>query len=421
MARGVSRDMDKGSGGPGFKGSRVRRGNTNIAKTAWVLFFVLTPLLMTCCGKSQVPHKVTPTEIPGKQPTLSNQKIIEVNGRRLSPLVPTVFLLPGEPLEIRIEPAFPSLWLSQKGSSSGISASTEKYQSVSHPSPRYRNQENADSDEEFCSMFLNGRPLFRNKNTLFCGSAPEKPGLYNLEIAFPNKWQPTAFSQGVPDGENSEASIYSLRIIVLHPFSRLENGFIDQFPMGFYPDPQEPLLKTIPKELLPLYRPPKGFISVTPENQGTFVSRHFRLQDLDCLLKASFPHYMALSPELLLKLEILSHKVKLLWGPEARLMIQSGFRTPWHNLAVSGALWSRHIYGDAADIIVARPPLNGIIADLNQDGRIDQGDAKILARLIEEVEQETGIVGGLGLYDWGENGRHGPFVHMDCRGVKARW
>jgi hypothetical protein len=389
-------------------------------KPSIILLLILFLLLLTHCGKSQVVHKPYPVESP-REETASNQRIIEVNGRRISPLVPTVFLLPGEPLAIGTRPVSPSLWQSRKASPNRTPSSGEKYQIVSNQPPGTRNQEGADPDGDFCSVFLNGQPLVRNKNPLFIGSAPEKPGLYNLEIAFPNKWRPTAFTPWMPDGEVPSVSVYSLLIIVLHPFSRLENGFIDQFPMGFYPDPQEPLLKTIPKELLPLYRPPNGFISVTPENQGTFVSRHFRLQDLDCHLKAPFPHYMALSPELLMKLETLTLKVQLLWGPEARLIIQSGFRTPWHNLAVSDALWSRHMYGDAADIVVARPSLNRNMADLNQDSRMDQGDAKILARLIEEVEKETGLVGGLGLYDWGENGRHGPFVHIDCRGVKARW
>jgi hypothetical protein len=208
---------------------------------------------------------------------------------------------------------------------------------------------------------------------------------------------------------------------VLNPFARLEYGFIDHFPMGFFPEPEEPLLKTIPKALFPLYRPPRGFIAVTPENQGTYVSRHFRLQDLDCRVKAPFPHYMALSPDLLLKLEWVTLKAKRIWGPEAEVVVQSGFRTPWHNMAVSGALWSRHIYGDAADIVVALPPSGGFMGDLNRDGRIDQLDAQMVGGLIEEAEKETGLLGGLGLYDWGENRRHGPFVHVDCRGVKARW
>jgi hypothetical protein len=378
-------------------------------------------LLLTCCGKSQLAHKPTPTEIPGGQSTLATQRIIEVNGRRISPLVPTLFLLPGEPLVIRSRPISVLMAQSQRVPSAGdpLSPLPESVQAANYPA-RSDNRKRGliEADGEGCSVLLDGRTLARTKNNLFIGTAPPVPGLYKMEIAFTEKWQPAALSQME---EVPEALSHSLLLIVLHPLSRLEYGFIDQFPMGFYPDPQEPLLKTIPKDLFPLYRPPKGFISVTAENQGIFISRHFRLQDLDCRLKAPLPHYMALSPELLLKLEILTLKVKRWWGPEARIVIQSGFRTPWHNLAVSGALWSRHIYGDAADIIVSNLPPNGLMGDLNQDGRIDLQDTKTLARMIEEVENETGLVGGLGLYDWGENGRHGPFVHTDCRGTKARW
>ena len=378
-------------------------------------------LLLTHCGKSQIVKKPSLPESPQKETFFAEQKIIEINGRRVSPLVPTVFLLPGDPLTIRTRPASPSFWQNPKLTASGTPSGSGKYQTVGYQQPGGQDREIFDPDGEQCSVALDGQPLLRGRNNIFMGAAPGTPGLYKLEIAFKKKWRPTAFTQGIPDGESPKSPGYSLLIIVLHPYAKLENGFIDQFPMGFYPDPQEPLLRIITKELQPLYRPPKGFIAVTPENQGTYVSSHFRLQDLDCRLKAPFPHYMALSPDLLLKLESLTLKVQRLWGPDARLNIQSGYRTPWHNLAVSGALWSRHIYGDAADISVAKPPIKGTRTDLTSDGHMEQGDIKVLSRMIEEVEKETGLIGGLGLYDWGENGRQSPFVHLDCRGVKARW
>jgi hypothetical protein len=389
-----------------------------------VPFFLLALsglLLLTHCGKSQIVKKPALPATPQKETLFAEQRIIEINGRRITPLVPTVFLLPDEPLTLRTRPAASALRESPGLKASGTSTGSGRYQTVGYQPAGDQSQELPDPDGEQCAVALDGRPLARSRNNLFVGSAPGTPGLYKLEIAFKNKWRPTALTRGIPDGGAPESSGFSLLIIVLNPYAKLENGFIDQFPMGFYPDPQEPLLKIISKELQPLYRPPQGFIAVTPENQGTYVSRHFRLQDLDCRLKAPFPHYMALSSDLLLKLESLTFKVQNFWGPEARLNIHSGYRTPWHNLAVSGALWSRHIYGDAADISLAKPQNKGPRADLNPEGPMDQGDIKMLARMIEEVEKETGLIGGLGLYDWGENGRQNPFIHLDCRGVKARW
>ena len=58
--------------------------------------------------------------------------------------------------------------------------------------------------------------------------------------------------------------------------------------------------------------------------------------------------------------------------------------------------------------------------DLNGDGRIDARDAAVLAEAAERVEQaHPELVGGVGIYRG--NGAHGPFVHIDTRGKRARW
>ena len=46
---------------------------------------------------------------------------------------------------------------------------------------------------------------------------------------------------------------------------------------------------------------------------------------------------------------------------------------------------------------------------------------RLMARLIEEIEEETGLVGGLGVYDRDTKVNQVPFIHMDTRGFKARW
>ena len=63
---------------------------------------------------------------------------------------------------------------------------------------------------------------------------------------------------------------------------------------------------------------------------------------------------------------------------------------------------------------------DGRMDDLNRDGRVNSRDAKLLAKVLEGVEQEHGeLVGGLGVYPATRS--HGPFVHVDVRGVPARW
>ena len=80
---------------------------------------------------------------------------------------------------------------------------------------------------------------------------------------------------------------------------------------------------------------------------------------------------------------------------------------------------SRHQYGDAADVYV----VNGArdwMGDLNHDGRVDTRDAQVIADATERVERANpDLVGGVGIYR--ATSAHGPFVHIDVRGTRARW
>jgi hypothetical protein len=60
--------------------------------------------------------------------------------------------------------------------------------------------------------------------------------------------------------------------------------------------------------------------------------------------------------------------------------------------------------------------------DLNGDGRIDEEDAEWLRRLIPRLgptPADGRFEGGLSAY--GSTAAHGPFVHVDVRGYRARW
>jgi uncharacterized protein YcbK (DUF882 family) len=106
-----------------------------------------------------------------------------------------------------------------------------------------------------------------------------------------------------------------------------------------------------------------------------------------------------------------------------RMSVMSGFRTPQYNDRGVGAGGrsevSRHQYGDAADVYVDND-YNGGMDDLNRDGRVNTEDARFLAKVVEQVEQQfPELTGGIGVYP--ATNAHGPFVHIDVRGVKARW
>lgn len=99
----------------------------------------------------------------------------------------------------------------------------------------------------------------------------------------------------------------------------------------------------------------------------------------------------------------------------------SGFRTPFYNSAIESAKFSRHMYGDAADIYVDYKPRNGNMDDLNRDGKSTKADANWLydyAQKLYKIRKDL-PKGGIGTYR--ANAVHDPFVHVDGRGSTARW
>jgi len=171
------------------------------------------------------------------------------------------------------------------------------------------------------------------------------------------------------------------------------------------------------------YAPPAGFIGVTAENQRTPVSAHFTMADFLTHDQGNvWPKVLVVQTRLLDKLELLRAELEKEGLPN-KLHVMSGFRTPQYNAQGVGkggrATHSRHMYGDAADVFVDADG-NGWMDDLNGDGKVDLKDSHILKKAAERVEADYPVlVGGIGTYP--SNGVHGPFVHVDARGVKARW
>jgi hypothetical protein len=206
-------------------------------------------------------------------------------------------------------------------------------------------------------------------------------------------------------------------LIVMKPFSAKVDGRIGSYRMGNWP-----YERGTPRS--PNYAPPKGFIEVTPENFGTRVSEHFTVgQFLTKDQGNVWPKYLVLDRRLLDKLELTIAELQHMGYPVKNFSIMSGFRTPQYNVRGVGSggrsAVSRHQYGDASDVY---PDDNGDgrMDDLNRDGRVDLKDAKILASAAEVVERKNPqLVGGIGIYP--ANSAHGPFVHIDARGTRARW
>jgi hypothetical protein len=168
------------------------------------------------------------------------------------------------------------------------------------------------------------------------------------------------------------------------------------------------------------YRRPTGFVEVTEINHGTLVSPHLSLGQFVAKQPGGYPKYLVLRERLLLKLELLLNQARKAGMRVTTLRIMSGYRTPSYNRLIGNETrYSRHVYGDAADIYVDEDG-DGNMDDLDGDGRVTLDDARALAGLVDSLSgRSPSLEGGLGLYDATQ--AHGPFVHVDTRGRRARW
>ncbi len=205
--------------------------------------------------------------------------------------------------------------------------------------------------------------------------------------------------------------------ITMRPFADKVAGRIGSYNIGFFPSELHGARSKA-------YNNPDGFVEVTAVNQFTPVSQHFMLSDFLTHDQARvWPKYLVLQEPLLDKLELVIAELGKMGIPVKRLKVMSGFRTPQYNQPGVGAGGraqdSRHQFGDAADVYVVNGDRDWM-SDINGDGRVDSRDAKVLAQAAERVEKaHPDLVGGIGIY--AATSAHGPFVHIDVRGVRARW
>jgi hypothetical protein len=245
------------------------------------------------------------------------------------------------------------------------------------------------------TVSLAGREVNRETSEL---RASEKPGMEILEIH--NK----------ASGETCLINVFTMVPAANVGKSGRLNGYrIDKYP-------------STPLRGLDIYLPPDGFVEVTRENAHVAVSPNFTLGEFVAKQASGYPKYLVLRPSLLLKLENILASLNNAGYPTADLVIMSGYRTPYYNRAIGNVQYSRHVWGGAADFYLDEAPADGKMDDLNKDGRVDRDDARWLADFINKMSRQGAFgprIGGIGVY--GSTSAHGPFVHVDVRGTRARW
>lgn len=231
-------------------------------------------------------------------------------------------------------------------------------------------------------------------------ATPSRPGIWSLALAIGEAIRPIA----------------DFSVITLKPASAEQNGRIGLYYIGNWPSAR--------KTAKAIYTPPAGFIEVTPQQQNTYLSDHFRLRDFFPHDQANvWPKYIVVNMKIVDKLELVLTDLEQHGIPSKGVRVLSGFRTPQYNKGGGDpqgrASLSRHMYGDAADIFIDNDG-NGSMDDLNHDGRVNIDDARVILAAVNRVEAaHPSLIGGCGVYSG--TSAHGPFTHIDTRGYPARW
>ncbi len=250
------------------------------------------------------------------------------------------------------------------------------------------------------SVTVESKPLARDQRS-FVWRAPATPGLRTATVTL------------APERAGQKVETVTLKVFVMVPVSKVKNGYLNGYRIGQYPSPLRNLNA---------YRAPRGYIEVTAANASTSISPNFTLQQFLCKQAGGYPKYLVLQPRLLTKLEGLLLEVNERGREIESFVIMSGYRTPFYNAAIGNSASSYHIYGGAADIYVDVKPRDGVMDDLNGDGKQNRADAAYLYRMADSYvrrHERLDLKGGVGEY--GSNAAHGPFVHIDVRGSSARW
>ncbi|MGH7665338.1 MAG: hypothetical protein ACRENI_13775, partial [Gemmatimonadaceae bacterium] len=223
--------------------------------------------------------------------------------------------------------------------------------------------------------------------------APPEPGFYQLSLV-----------RGA-----RRVIVDELTLAVLVPFAEKEGGSLNGYRIGTY------LAERLGSARRGGARErPRGFVEVEKSDLDLAVSTHLRISDFVTHDgQGGWPRYVALSPLLLDKLELVVAELAERRGGDVSMEIDvhSGFRTPAYNRTVQlAARDSRHQYGDAVDIAI----------DANGDGRYTASDVKLVSLAVEAVERNyPELVGGLGVYT--SRRYNTPYAHIDARGRRARW
>lgn len=186
-----------------------------------------------------------------------------------------------------------------------------------------------------------------------------------------------------------------------------------------YPDPKGPDVPDAIRSHPAAFRRPSLFFLVEPAILNRRVSRRFVLRDFTPWVRqGAAADWCVLDYGIVEKAEAFADALPGIGRDPGDLKIVSAYRSPGRNRREDASVWSRHIYGDAVDLIVDSNR-DGRMDDLTGDGIVGPEDLRLLAGVVSVIESGGRCrPGGCGLYQSSET--QGA-VHIDARGHRARW
>jgi len=177
------------------------------------------------------------------------------------------------------------------------------------------------------------------------------------------------------------------------------------------------------------FKPPRYWMRITAGNQQQQLAPHVQMGQMVGFItekdktrpKRRHSSWFPPNRELVYSLELLTRELLRKKVKVSRLAVNSAFRAPFYNRRIGGSSYSRHIYGDAADVMVDEDG-DEVCDDITGDGRADHRDGLVIGQAIRKLQLSGAIrPGGIGVYGFIGKDSARSYSHFDCRGYVTRW
>lgn len=240
--------------------------------------------------------------------------------------------------------------------------------------------------------------------------APTTPGTREIPVEVRSRFRSSHASDTRWAVERQTVTTATLFVCVPVPGSEIRGEYLRGYRVGDY-------------SKLPSV--PEWFIEVPLEAKGARVSSNLTLGRFTSsdppLTEVHWPRYAPIPYALVDKIEALSAELRRRGLVQASVDCFSGYRTPHYNRMIDGASRSYHMLGEAMDCRIDANG-DGLMDDVNQDGRVDIDDATMVGNILRALEKSGRVaVGGTGVYETVGAPGGGVALHLDIRGTKASW